>query len=361
MSEHRRTAVIMAGGAGERFWPLSRADRPKQLLYLTSETETMIEEAVNRILPLIPAENVFIATSEALAGPIRAAGLAIPPENVLAEPAKRNTAGCLVWVAASLSSRFAGEAISIAVLTADHSIGMPRRFRACVSKALHAAESGNALVTIGIPPTRPETGYGYIEVAAEADSEVIPVLNFREKPDAQTAKTYMESGHHYWNSGMFFWTVQDFAKEMETASPQHFTALQKITEALRANDHAKAGSSFHELPNISIDFALMEKAKNVMMAPSDFPWDDVGAWDSLERSRQADEHGNIVESAVIAIDSTDNILINDAGEEIAVGVVGCREMIVVVGRDAVLVAPKTRAQDVKKIVAEVKARGMKQA
>ena len=357
----RRVAVIMAGGSGERFWPLSRQKRPKQLLRLTSDTETMIEEAVSRIAPLVSAENVFVATSRILAEPIRAAGLPIPDANILAEPTKRNTAGCLCWVTAQLQARFPGEEVSIAVLTADHQIGERPEFRACVDRALSAAEQFPALVTIGVKPDRPETGYGYIEAKGEL---VAPgthrVARFREKPDRAAAEAYVAAGNYSWNSGMFFWRASVFMNQMRVASPGHATATDRMREALAAGNEAEAVAAFESLPDISIDYALMERATEVLVVEASFPWDDVGAWDAMARSRTADANGNVLDGNPIVADTHGSIILNDAPDGMAVGVVGMDNVIVIATKDAVLVIPKDRAQDVKAIVKELKAKAAKQ-
>lgn len=361
MKKSHRVAVIMAGGSGERFWPLSRQERPKQLLKLASSEATLLEEAIDRITPLIAPEDVYISTTTALAGPIRKAGLGLPPANVLAEPCKRNTAGCLTWVAAELLAKYGDENVTMAVLTSDHQIGRPTRFRACVDAALKAAEREAALVTIGIKPTRAETGYGYVEVKETAGKGARRVARFREKPNHELALEFLESGRHYWNSGMFFWTIGTLLSELEQASPEHAEALRSIAEALRAGKKPAAEKAFEKLPDISIDYALMERSRNVCMVVSDFPWDDVGAWDALDRSRPHDEHGNVTEGAPVLVDTRESIVVNDVGEDkVAVGVVGLEKVVVIVSRDAVLVAAKDRAQDVRQIVKELKAKGKKQ-
>lgn len=342
----------MAGGSGERFWPLSRPDRPKQLLKLTSPTETMLEEAVNRIRPLVGPENVHVATSAALQETIRGAGV-VEDMRVLAEPMRRNTLGCLVWVAASLLAS-GDEDASVAVLTADHKIDEPEMFRVTVGAALSVAEATGGLVTIGIKPDRPETGYGYIEYDPDATTEAdgrtaYRSRSFREKPDLATAKQFVEAGNFLWNAGMFFYTVQGFLRELAKAQPVAHAITLAITEKLKAKDEAGAVAEFEKLPNLSIDYALMEKAEMVYVVPSDFPWDDVGAWDSLERSLGNDETENVRQGAVTAVDARGNIVVNDRPGTV-VGLVGVEGLIVVVTEDAVLVCPKDQAQRVKEIV-----------
>lgn len=357
----RRVAVIMAGGSGERFWPLSREKRPKQLLRLTSERETLLEEAVRRIEPLIPADHVYIATSRILRDPIRRADLGIPAENVLAEPMKRNTAGCLVWVAATLRARFPGEDVTLAILTADHQIGTPAQFRSCVRRAMDTAAQQDALVTIGIRPTRPETGYGYIEAPPRGGTRTARrVAGFREKPNRELAEEFVDSGQHYWNSGMFFWRLSTFESEFDAASPEHGEALRSIADALGRNKPRLAEKAFAALPDISIDFALMEHARQVLMVEGRFPWDDVGAWDALERTRPTGAEGNVAEGDPVLINTRDSIVLNDTGGAMAVGVVGAEHLVVIVTKDAVLVAPKHAAQDVRLVARELKRRKARQ-
>lgn len=368
MSSFKRIAVIMAGGTGERFWPLSRAARPKQLLKLTRPDLSLLGEAIDRISPLIPPERILIATSSTVAAPIREAlaDSPIPAENIIVEPAKRNTAGALAWVAANVKARWGSEPVSMAVLTADHAIGASDRFREVVDAALTAAENEQALVTLGVTPTRAETGYGYIEVDEENSrsklkfellTEISPVISFREKPDRATAERFMAEGRFFWNSGMFFWRLDTFIEELSTAAPAHGEAVQTMAAALQAGDPAKAAAAFNTLTDISIDYALMEKARRVLMARADFPWDDVGAWDALARSFPKDAENNVAIGDPILIDTRNSIIYNDSPDKIAVAAVGVEGLAIVISADGVLVVPKDRAQDVKKIVAELKKRG----
>ena len=362
----RRYAVIMAGGSGERFWPASRRARPKQLLRLTDPVLSMIEEAIERIAPLIPREQILIATSELLAKPIADALPTLPRENILAEPEKRNTAACLALAAAHLEQRHGSpDEMVMAVLTADHQIGEPERFRATVARALDFAAAEDALVTIGVPPTRPETGYGYVEVApgksggtAAAPATPLPVLRFREKPSEAIAREYAKSGHHYWNSGMFFWRVSTLLSGLA----RHMGDLEVAERAMVDALHGRGGQSLREiflpLADVSIDIGLMERASNVFVVPADFPWDDVGAWDALERTRTPDENRNVVVGDAVLVDVHDSIVFNEPGaEEMAVAVVGLDGVIVATTRDGILVCPKDRAQDVRRAVAELRRRG----
>jgi mannose-1-phosphate guanylyltransferase len=340
-------AVIMAGGSGERFWPLSRPERPKQLLRLTSPDQNMLEEAVARIAPLVGREGVYVATGRALREPIMASGV-VPEENVLAEPCKRNTLGCLAWVAAQMLALHGDEPITLGILTADHKIGEPERFRETVRMAMEAAESRGCIATIGVLPSRPETGYGYIEFEPEGNEPVLRSRRFREKPNLDLAREFLDAGNFLWNSGMFFWTLETFLRELRGAAPEAHSAVLRMADALREHDEPTAEAEFESLPNLSIDYALLEKASHVCVVQAAFPWDDVGAWDALERSLDTDDQGNVAIGRTQIIDTKGSILYNEA-EGVRLAVLGVENIVVVVTDDAVLVLPKDRAQEVKKL------------
>lgn len=360
-----RVAVIMAGGSGERFWPLSRAKRPKQLLRLANPDATLLQDAVERIAPLIPADRLYVQTTRDLREPIRVGEPRLCPENVLAEPCRRNTTGCLVWAAASIAARHPQAAdVTMAVLTADHRIGAPEQFRATVDEAMAVAERRNALVTIGIRPERPDSAYGYIEVAPDAPpTGAVQVRRFREKPGPDLAEEFLRKGHFHWNSGMFFWRVSTFFRELAEAQPELGAHAHAVRDRLRAGDEEGAAAAFAKMESISVDYALMERSRNVLVLPASFPWDDVGSWDSLERTlrESRDPHGNIVVGNPVVVDSRDCIVYDDATPGArAVAVVGCEDIVVIHVDDAVLVVDKTRVQDVRKAVEELKKRGAKQ-
>jgi len=361
-----RVAVIMAGGSGERFWPLSRRLRPKQLLCLTSPTQPLLAEAVSRIAPVVAPEDVYVVTGRHLVEPIRNADTGVPRENVIAEPCKRNTSGALAYAAACMLSRYnkAPENITMAITPADHDIGHPKRFQETVAAALDVVEREGVLATLGVVPTRPETGYGYIQIAPGAapltagEIAIYPVSAFHEKPNREVAEDFVASGRYFWNSGMFCWRISDFLDELDRVRPALSDAVRRMTEAMNAGDDLGVHQIFEELEDISIDYALMEHARRVVMARADFPWDDIGAWPALDRTLAHDAQGNVSVGGPVLADCEDCIVYNEpGGETVAVGVIGCTDMIVVVTSDGVLVAPKDRAQDVRRIVAELKARG----
>lgn len=361
---YKRIAVIMAGGSGERFWPLSRLTRPKQLLNLASENQSLLSQTVHRLQPLIQLEDVYIATTPHLVTPSSEALPEIPARNVSAEPHKKNTAGCLVWTAANLLAQDenARANVSMAVLAADHRIGPDKNFRDTVDAALTVAEQRGGIVTIGITPSRAETGYGYIEVAQNSASvgsdsvQILPVQQFREKPDAETAQKFLDSGNFFWNSGTFFWTLDTFLTELETAAPDLYDATYEIAELLRKGDQKAAEDRFSAIRSVSVDYALMEKATHVYVAQATFDWDDVGAWDSLDRSLPASASGNVERGDVLCLESSRNIVVNEV-EGITVALLGLDDLVVVVTGDAVLICPKERAQDVRKAVDALRSAG----
>lgn len=354
----KRVAVIMAGGSGERFWPLSRLNLPKQLLRLTSETDSMLAEAVQRIAPMIDPEHVYVQTAAHLRDAILEAGIGIPAENVLTEPCKRNTSGCLAYATAHLLAKY-GPDFSMAILTADHVIDHADRFRETVAEALRAAEEEQALVTIGITPTRPATGYGYVQARMEAAEaqDVFSVEAFHEKPNENSAQRYLDAGTYFWNSGMFFWTASAFLGELDGANPKLALATRQMAEAMKAGDDARVRRIFEGLEDLSIDYALMEKARRVAMVRAQFAWDDVGTWASLDRTRPADAQGNVTFGEPVLVDCRNAVVYNAPGKQrMAVGVVGMENVVVVATEDAVLVLPKDRAEEVKRIVQELKRR-----
>jgi len=372
--ETRRVGIIMAGGAGERFWPVSRRLRPKQLLNLTDSGKCMLAEAVDRLSPLISPTDIYIATGEHLVKPMREATLGIPDENIIAEPCKRNTSGCLAYATAHILAKYATDqagpaseavqrGISVAVVTADHAIGDNEAFRKTVDMLLRAASEHGALCTIGVVPTRAETGFGYIQIPEKTmDVPYYEVTAFHEKPSAERAEAFVASGRYLWNSGMFFWTIRDFLSELDRVRPQLKTATIAMAEAMRSDDVDRVRAIFEGLDDISIDCALMEHARKVLVAPADFSWDDVGMWSALDRSHRHDDHGNVIVGNPVVIDCSNCVIYEDRadGEHMAVGIVGMSDVVVVVTSDAVLVVPKDRAQDVRTVVEELKRRGARQ-
>jgi mannose-1-phosphate guanylyltransferase len=348
----------MAGGSGERFWPLSRKQHPKQLLTLFSD-QTMLAEAVERIAHVIPKEQIFIITGELLKDAIIQAVPDIPQENVIAEPSKRNTAPCLALGYAIIRSRFnlPASELTIGVFTADHFIRPADIFAADIRKALDHASKHADIVTFGIPPSRPEIGYGYIESGdALSDGEIKSVKSFREKPNLDNALEYISQGGFYWNSGMFFYRLDTFAAAMKIAMPSSFDAMEILHELCAKGNvisSAESIEAFEGLEATSIDYGIMERVKNVVVLPASFTWDDVGSWDALSRLGDTDASGNIISGNSIVINAKDSIIWNEH-PNIMLTAHSIDGMTIIATSDAIMVCPTDKAQDVKSIVTELR-------
>lgn len=350
-------AVIMAGGAGTRFWPLSRAKRPKQLLRLFSN-KTLLEETVDRILPLIPVDRILVVCNHEYRQQILDQVPGLPPENVLAEPAGRNTAPCIAWAACEIHRRQPDSVMC--VLPADHYIRDAQRFRQLLEKALAAAKEQNWLITFGIIPTRAHTGYGYLRasktIAVVENAAFFEVERFVEKPNRERAEEYLAEGSYYWNSGMFIWRTGLILEELGTWVPGILRPLQEFYASGREprNDEAWA-EFFPGLPSISIDYGVMEKSKRVSLLRGDFGWNDVGSWDALEEVIQG-ESGNV--SAGLPGLFLDAKRCITHGEKTLVACLGVEDLVVVATGDAVLVARKDRAQQIRQLVEKLKEEGL---
>ena len=355
MSANRVHAVIMAGGSGTRFWPASREKLPKQFLPLGSDAnESLLAATVRRIAPLVPNDRVWIATGVHLREPTYATLPDVPKVNVLAEPVARNTAPCIGWATWAIAAKDP-EAL-VMVLPSDHYITDEPGFRAVIERALDAASNGH-LTTIGIVPTRPDTGYGYIEVGEDLGSGARKVARFVEKPNRQVAELYVSGGKHLWNAGMFFFTVA----AMKEAITLHLPELKKQLDAVFAEGGSDAAVAkyFPTMPKVSIDNGVMEKATNIAVVPGDFGWNDVGSWESAWDLAPRDAQGNALPAGSVAIDAERN-LVHEMGAVAGKRVfafVGVSDLVVVETDDAVLILPRARAQDVRLVVDQLKARG----
>ena len=345
-----RVCAIMAGGSGERLWPLSRPGRPKQLLEISRNDRTMVMDAVERVRPLFKEQNLILATSAELRQPMLAAGN-FSETSVFSEPARRNTLGAQCWILANLIALGKSDA-TLAILTADHVIGEEAKFRESLNTCMEIAESEGSIVTLGVVPTRPETGYGYIEedrsrpVRSQSGREAFRTLSFREKPSVDTAEAFLEEGNFLWNSGMFFFTIPAFLLELEKAQPHAYEATLRIASALEKGELLQATQAFEQLPNLSIDYAVMERSDSVTVLRADFPWDDFGAWDALERIRPLDGAHNVSEGDVLMVDSRSSIVLNKHSS-LRIGVLGLTDIIVIACDEAVLVCHKRDAQSVR--------------
>lgn len=358
----------MAGGSGERFWPLSRKNKPKQLLPLGNSENSMIAEAVERISTLISPENIFIITGEHLTAPIRDELKNIPAQNVIPEPAKRNTAPALALAASYIIAKYGdAESISTAILTADHIMTPQEGFLDTVKTALEYVEADDSIATIGITPTRPETGYGYLHLGdnqKENSPKVFSLNSFKEKPNLETAEKYVEDGNYLWNSGMFFWRMDTFEKQMKKHLPEvgdQISVMSKEIAEHKLFDVANIKletitDTFEAFPDISIDFGLMEKADKIVAVEAIFKWDDIGDLCSVERTKTADDNGNISIGKTYSLDSKNTIFLNNTDKKVLAGI-GLEDLVVAVTDDAVLVSKKSDVQNVKKIVKMLKENG----
>lgn len=353
-----RFVVIMAGGRGERFWPLSREKMPKQLLKLLGE-QSFLQQAVDRVLPVVPTENIFVITNDAQAGEVRSQLPQLPAENVVAEPMGRDTCAAVALGAALVAARSASGVM--ALLPADHVIGEHDKFQQVLGDAFDIAADSSDIVTIGIEPTEPATGYGYIRLGERlaalggraGETVFHRAERFVEKPPLEKAVEYVASGRYRWNAGMFVFSYGTIAQGLREHRPQMHAACRRWAEA--AVDSATLARILIEdypgLEKISIDYALMERARNIVVADAGFGWDDLGSWSALARHLETDAHGNCAVADFVHVDGAGN-LIYDARTQnrTPIALVGLRDVVVVHTDDAVLLLDKSQAQKVKDLV-----------
>ncbi|MBN1269663.1 MAG: mannose-1-phosphate guanylyltransferase [Kiritimatiellae bacterium] len=347
-------AVVLAGGKGERFWPLSTSRHPKQFLSLVGQ-KPLLAQSVDRLRGLVPPERVYVITNADSAAAARAAAPKVPRANIIGEPVGRDTAAA-VALGAALVRRRDPHGI-IAVLTADHIIRDLSKFRAVLGDGLRLAAREDVLLTIGIPPSFPSTGYGYIEAGnvrtrTPGRTRFRVAKRFVEKPDARTAKKYIASGRYYWNSGMFIWSADSILAALGKYRPTLLKMADRLVPTIGTSRFAAAlRREYKRLEKISIDYAVMERADNVLVAPATFDWDDVGSWTALERHFRADRDGDVLVGQVAKVDSAGNIVFSEGR---LTALVGVRDMVVVQADGVTLVCPKSRAQDVKKLVKKLR-------
>ncbi|MBM4175453.1 MAG: mannose-1-phosphate guanylyltransferase [Ignavibacteria bacterium] len=339
-------AVIMAGGVGSRFWPRSREKMPKQLLKIFGE-HTMIQDTVRRISKIVKPENIYIVTNKVQKTEIHNQLNQIPQNNIIVEPFGRNTAAC-IGLASVLIDNFNKDAVTL-ILPADHIIRDEDAFLDIMKKAAKFAYKKNGLVTIGIQPTRPETGYGYIQREdQEIEENIFKVKTFAEKPNYQTAEKFLESGDFVWNSGMFIWKVESILKEIGKHMPDLMDGLNKIQKSVVKGDYEKTLETVYRmLRSISIDYGIMEKSDNVFVIRSTFGWSDVGSWEEVYQLSHRDEFGNSLHGNFF-IEGVHNSLIHSESKFTAC--IGIENLIVINTDDALLVANRNNSQDVKKVV-----------
>ncbi|OGY28353.1 MAG: hypothetical protein A3F33_00735 [Candidatus Woykebacteria bacterium RIFCSPHIGHO2_12_FULL_43_10] len=350
-------AVIMAGGGGSRLWPKSRNRRPKQFLKLIS-SKTMLQETVDRIRSLVNIENVFVVTSAQYVNEVKSEINGLPEENILTEPQAKNTA-IAIGLAAAKIYKLNPKAV-IATLASDHLIKNPREFRSTLLRALKAASKGNYLVTIGIHPTEPHIGFGYIHsngLKFKIDSKpVFNVESFTEKPNLVTAQAYIATGLYFWNANINAYSASSILEAFKTNMPKLYKGLTRIRDSFGKSDYQEVVTSVYEnAESIAIDTGILEKANNVLMVPGDFGWSDIGSWKELHELSPISVEGNVMlgdESGEHLFIDTKNCLIHSSGRLVAT--IGVEDLIIVDTVDALLVCPKDRAQEVKSLVERIK-------
>lgn len=346
------TAVIMAGGKGERFWPKSREKLPKQFLSLTSDGKTMIQKTVERLDGIVAKEDIFVITNNSYISIVKQQLEGIPEENIIGEPAARNTAPCIGLAAAVIEKKY-GEAI-MAVLPSDHLINNNDLYIDTLEKGIKAALLGDNLITIGITPNYPETGYGYIKYEYKNPHEngIFSVDKFVEKPTLELAAQYVNAGNYLWNSGMFIWKTSSVMSKFKEFIPEYTVGLEQIKEAYGSNlFNTVLNEVFPHFKSESIDYGIMEKSENIFTIPGNFGWDDVGSWLALERINTANEDNNVIQGDIISINSKNNIII---GSDKLIAAVGVDNLIVIQTEDAFLICSKNDTQSIKKVVETLK-------
>lgn len=346
-------AVIMAGGAGTRFWPKSRVSRPKQFVSLFGE-QTMIQKTIYRLKGFADPENTVVVTNESYIPIVQKQVPELKHQFIIGEKVARNTAPCVAAAAALLYEKDPDAVM--AVLPADHEIGNPKEFLSVLRSAAELASARDSLVTIGIQPNRPETGYGYIrrkeeELSGTGGRKGYPVMNFTEKPDQETAESFLASGDYYWNSGMFIWKVSVIVEAFKTHLPEIYAGMEKLMNSEKSQQDMDG--FYLGCPSISIDYGIMEKAEKVDVIPAEFGWNDVGSWTAVHELSEKDENLNAVGSArAVFLDSRSNLVHSESGKLIAL--VGMENIAVIETDDAVLVLPLEQAQSVKELYEEIK-------
>lgn len=354
MSDSHRYCVIMCGGIGSRFWPYSRTDMPKQFIDFFGTGRSLLQMSYDRILPIVPPENILVVTNARYAAMIKEQLPELTDSQILLEPDRRNTAPCIAWAAYHIAAL--DPEASMIVTPSDHLITRENVFEQCVSHGFDFVERHNALLTLGITPTRPETGYGYIQIGREEEPGLMKVKTFTEKPDRELAQVFLDSGEFFWNAGIFLWSV----KAIKEALSQHAPDLDRVfasgVDAFGTpQETAFINDYFPTCPSISIDFAVMEKASNVYVKCATFGWSDLGTWGSLYDNSPKNMAGNVTQKCrVVAYNSTGNIFM--ASDNKLVVVSNLNDFIVADAGDVLLICPKDEEQKIKHMVHDVRLR-----
>ena len=349
--QEQPVAVIMAGGMGTRFWPLSTRKEPKQFLRLFDD-RSLLQKSFDRLAGMVSPERVLVLTNEAFTGLVREQLPGIPPENVIGEPQRRDTAAAVALAAFVCAARY-GNPVMV-VLTADHLIGPTGLFQETVLSAARAARESGRLYTLGIQPTRPATAYGYIELGPEIGRrdgiEHFQVARFKEKPDEETARRYVESGNYLWNSGMFVWTVQAIREALEAHLPEHGRIFSRAVDDLGTDRwQAALDTAFQALPAVSIDYGVMEKVTGAGCVRAGFSWNDVGGWPAIREFLEKDGRGNRFRGNLVSGDARENLVFCDDPEE-TVLILGVENLVIVRSGKRTLVVPGNRVEEIKDLV-----------
>ena len=351
------TALIMAGGSGQRFWPLSTEEKPKQLLKLFSN-KSMIRETVDRILPIIPTERIFVATNIKQVEGLREELPFLPKENIIIEPEMKDTAACIGYSALIIEKKFPNS--EMVVLASDHLIQKEQIFRDVLMRAVdEVSKNEEKIITLGIKPDKPHTGYGYIEISKmefQLEKDIYPVKAFHEKPNYDRAEFFVEEGNYYWNSGMFIWKTHTIIDNIKKYMPEHGEIINNL-ESIITNENLKnkerlIKEEFSKFEKVSIDYGVMEKSDKIEVIPVDIGWNDIGSFPSLEEVFKKNRNGSVIKDAnCIEIDSEKNIIIGNDKKVIAT--VGVRNLIIVDTEEGLLICDKSDAQHIKKVVQEL--------
>lgn len=352
--DNNRYCVIMCGGVGSRFWPFSKAARPKQFIDFFGTGRSLLQMAFDRLQGIVPTENIFLLTNESYGTLIREQLPELSDKQILMEPARRNTAPCIAWAAYHIQAINPGAKMMVA--PSDHLIINVEKFRQSVIDAFEFIETRDALVTMGIKPSRPETGYGYIQVGEPIEGNFSKVKTFTEKPDEDLARVFLKSGEFFWNSGMFFWSTDSIIKALDSCAPDVNTVFEQGKEYFGTPQELDyINANFEASPSISIDFAVMEKAPNVYVETVDFGWNDLGTWRSLYDHSPKNIEGNVTQNCKALMLNSHNNIVALKGDKVIVAS-GLEGYIVADVDDALLIVPLEEEQKIKTYVNEVKSK-----
>lgn len=352
MTDNHRYCVIMCGGIGSRFWPYSRTDRPKQFIDFFGTGRSLLQMSYDRISPLVPKENIIIVTNSHYAPLVKEQLPELNDDQILLEPARRNTAPCIAWAAYHIAAR--DPQASMIVTPSDHLITRDAEFEKSIRLGFNFVEKHDALLTLGIKPTRPETGYGYIQIGQPVADDVLKVKTFTEKPDLDLAKVFVESGEFFWNSGIFLWSVKSILEALHNYAPDLTSTFDHGLAAFGTpEENAFIQREFPGCVNISIDYAVMERASNVYVECVDFGWSDLGTWSALYENSPKNRDSNVVQNCqVLAYNSSGNIFAVPGDKLVVVN--GLHDYVVADAGDVLLVCPKSEEQHIKQYVNDVK-------